>query len=76
MASRRRVLHVPASDVKVGDLISFRGHLVPTVLMGEAVVTEWYMDHSDGEIYITFEPHHYNAFFRPAEQLVLLQEID
>lgn len=72
---RRRILHVPASDVIVDDLISFRGNLIPANLSGEAKVTEVMRDPSDGEIYIAFDPIHYNAYFQPADQLILLQEV-
>lgn len=71
----RRVLHVPATDVMVGDLISFRYPYIPLQYMGESKIVYMERDPSDGDIHIKFEDDRFSAYFHPGDQLVILQEV-
>lgn len=72
----RRVLHVPAADLRPGDKVSFHD-LVRFIGLENAdpIVTDFSLDHSDGTLYISFgEDHPMTAYYDPAYQFRLLLE--
>ena len=72
----RRILRVPAMDLREGDLVSFHIFTRYASNQGESVVTKSYqcLD-NDGTWYLAFEDERYNQFADMCEQFTLLQEV-